>query len=158
MVGTSCVAFVFSSCSSPVRHTDARHLNRIRLTNQYLALIAFCMGHTLHILSLSIALTAPNHPALLYYDYLLTFDRERRLFWSRHCFKQWGSLLFFLNRYCGVLGHAPVIIQTFASPDSGLYPLCQRLRLYHQMLAIVMPTIVGCMLFPVTSISRIRRD
>lgn len=97
----------------------------------------------LRIYATCLVLTTAYHPALLYYDYLLTFDRERRLFWSRRSFKQWGSLLFFLNRYCGVLGHAPVIIQTFSPPESAPYRFCPGLRLYHQILAIVMQTIVG---------------
>jgi len=92
-------------------------------------------------------LTVANCPALLYYDYVLTVDRERRLFWSRQGFKQWGSLLFFLNRYCGVLGHAPVFVQTFATPKDAMSVFCGHLQFYHQILAIAMQTIVGCMSF-----------
>ena len=105
-----------------------------------------------------LVLTVANHPALLYYDYVLTFDRERRLFWSRHGFKQWGSLLFFLNRYCGIVGHVPVIIQTFTPPKSALYTICGPLHVYHQMLVVIMQAIAGCTPFRVTSISSIRRD
>ncbi|KAF9652457.1 hypothetical protein BDM02DRAFT_2748113 [Thelephora ganbajun] len=93
-----------------------------QLADQYIASIAF---------------------SLLYYDYALTFDRERRLFWSRHSFKQWGSLLFFLNRYCGVIGHAPIVVEMFARPMSALYLLCLHMHLYHQLLAVVMQAIVG---------------
>lgn len=157
MVGTSCVVFAFSSRPVPVRHPNVWHLNWIRLAIQYVASIALSADNTSHTWCLSIVLTAVYHPALLYYDYLLTFDRERRLFWSRHGFKQWGSLLFFLNRYCGVLGHVPVIIQTFSSPDSTLHRLCSHLSLYHQILAIVMQTTVGCMPLRMTSISQIQR-
>ena len=109
-----------------------------------MASVALCTGHILRIHCLSIVLTIVNYQALLYYDYALTLDCERRLFWSRQGLKQWGSLLFFLNRYCGVLGHAPVIIQTFAPPGSVMYPLCPHLQFYHQILAIIMQTIIGC--------------
>lgn len=76
---------------------------------------------------------------------MLTFDCERRLFWSKRSFKQWGSILFFLNRYCGVIGHAPIFIQLFARPGSALYPLCGPVYSYHQFLAVIMQTIVVCM-------------
>ncbi|KAF9788461.1 hypothetical protein BJ322DRAFT_635405 [Thelephora terrestris] len=85
----------------------------------------------------SIALT------LLYYDYVLTFDRERRLVWSQCSFKQWGTVLFFLNRYCGVIGHVPVFILKFAHPGSLLYHICKPLNSYHQTLAVILQTIVG---------------
>lgn len=79
---------------------------------------------------------------LLYYDYVLTLDRERRLVWSR-CSFQWGTILFFLNRYCGVIGHALVLIQKFAQSNSPLYHFCKPLYLYHQILAVVMQAIIG---------------
>ena len=81
--------------------------------------------------------------ALLYYDYILTIGCERRLFWSKRSLKQWGSILFFLNRYCGVLGHAPVFIQLFAMPGSALHTLCKPVYSYHQFLAVVMQSIVA---------------
>ena len=106
--------------------------------------IAFSMDHISQIRRFSTVLTVVNYPALLYYDYVLTVDRERRLFWSRRGLKQWGSLLFFLNRYCGVLGHAPVFVQAFAAPGAAVSIFCSHLQFYHQMLAITMQTIVGC--------------
>ncbi|KAF9778768.1 hypothetical protein BJ322DRAFT_491912 [Thelephora terrestris] len=80
---------------------------------------------------------------LLYYDYALTFDREFRLFWSRRTIGQWGSVLFFVNRYCGVLGHVPVFIQMFPRPKSVLYHLCKPEYLYHEILAVVMQLVIG---------------
>ena len=106
--------------------------------------IAFSMDHILQIRCFSTVLTVANYSALLYYDYVLTVDRERRLFWSRRGLKKWGSLLFFLNRYCGVLGHAPVFVQAFASPRVSMSAFCGHLQFYHQILAITMQTIVGC--------------
>ena len=83
-----------------------------------------------------------RYPALLYYDYALTFDYERRLFWSRQGITQWGSILFFLNRYCGIIGYIPVFTLLFARPGSALYHLCKPVYLYHQLLAVIMQSIV----------------
>ena len=123
-----------------------------------MALIAFSMDHLLQIRCFPIALTVVKYPALLYYDYGLTVNRERRLFWSRQGLKQWGSLLFFLNRYCGVIGHAPVFIQTFAPPRLRMSTFCGHLQFYHQILAIAMQTIVGCMSLHTPSTPRILRN
>ena len=128
------------------------------MSGQYLASIALSMDHVLKTRYFSIVLTVANYTALLYYDYALTVDRERRLFWSRQGLKQWGSLLFFLNRYCGVIGHAPVVVQAFASPRSAVSTLCGNLQSYHQILAITMQTIVGCMSLHATSTPCIRRN
>lgn len=91
---------------------------------------------------LPIVLTAAYHLALLYYDYALTFGREFNLFWSLKSFKRWGSILFLLNRYCGVIGHAPIFVEIFTRPGSAL---CGHLHLYHQFLGIVMQSIVAGM-------------
>ena len=98
-----------------------------------------------HKRNLPIALTTARHPVLLYYDYLLTFGRERRLFWSWHHLKRWGSIMFFLNRYLGVVGHVPVFIYIFARPGSTLYLVCDPVHLYHQCLAVIVQTFVACM-------------
>lgn len=83
------------------------------------------------------------HSALLYYDYVLTLDRECHLFWSRRITKQWGPVLFFVNRCCGILGHIPVITQMVARPKSSLYSLCKPEYLYHQILVVIIQTIIG---------------
>lgn len=105
-----------------------------------------------------IFLTTAYHPAILYYDYTLTFDREFRLFWSRRSIEQWGSVLFFVNRYCGIIGHVPVIVQMFARPESALYRLCKPEYLYHEILAVVMQTVIGCMSHCIAIISYIRGE
>lgn len=97
--------------------------------------------------NLSLSLTAACHLALLYYDYALTFDLERRLFWSQRSFRQWGPVLFFLNRYCGVVGHAPLIVQKISRPPSPLYLLCNPVHPYRKILAFIIQTIIGSMLF-----------
>lgn len=106
--------------------------------------IALSTGLVLHFCYSSIVLTATYHPALLYYDYMLTFGRERRLFWSQRRVKQWGPVLFFANRYCGVVGHVPVIIQMIPRPKSTAYLFCKPEYLYHEILVFVMQTIIGC--------------
>jgi hypothetical protein len=92
-------------------------------------------------------LTAAHHTALLYYDYALTFDLELRLFWSQHSFKQWGSILFFLNRYFGVIGHVPFILQRVVRHNSALNRICKPFFPYRQILTFMMQTVIGCM-FP----------
>ena len=53
--------------------------------------------------------------------------------------------MFFFNRYFGVIGHVPVFIQLFARPGSTLYSFCKPVRLYHQILAIIMQAIIACL-------------
>ncbi|KAF9791117.1 hypothetical protein BJ322DRAFT_1039880 [Thelephora terrestris] len=80
---------------------------------------------------------------LLYYDYALTFDLELRLFWSQHSFKQWGSILFFLNRYFGVIGHVPFILQRVVRHNSALNRICKPFFPYRQILTFMMQTVIG---------------
>jgi hypothetical protein len=107
---------------------------------------------------LPVVLTAVWHLALLYYDYALTFERERRLVWAQCSFKQWGTVLFLLNRYCGVFGHVPVILLKFSQPESALYLLCKPLYSYHQSLAVAMQAIIGGVLLCTANPICIRRD
>lgn len=90
-------------------------------------------------------LTVAHHTVLLYYEYGLTLDLERRLFWSQRSFRQWGSALFFLNRYCGIIGHIPFVIQKLSGSMSPLYPLCSPVHPYRQILVFVTQIIIGCM-------------
>ena len=50
-------------------------------------------------------------PAILYFDYVLTFDMEVERFWQRQF--SWISLGFFLNRYIAVAMHIPVMFEFF---------------------------------------------
>ncbi|KAJ3527987.1 hypothetical protein NMY22_g9578 [Coprinellus aureogranulatus] len=71
------------------------------------------------------ALHGINFPALLYYDYFLTFTREVEWFWLASYKFSWASLFFFANRYMSVLGHIPYIYEFFSfRNDPG------RLKLY----------------------------
>lgn len=142
MDGTSCV----HSVSSPSRATlssDPMYFNLIRLTEHYVALIALSTSRHYTRCS-STVLTEACYTAMLYYDYFLTLGHEWRLLWKRDSLRRWGSILFFLNRYCGIIGHAPVFVETFTSQNS---PLCRHIHAYHQALAALMQTITAGMPF-----------
>ncbi|EPQ50716.1 hypothetical protein GLOTRDRAFT_133818 [Gloeophyllum trabeum ATCC 11539] len=92
--------------------------------------------------------------ALLYYDYTLTFEIEVDRFWTPKFTS--ASYLFYLNRYLGIFGHIPVILQLFrafsnktlvissclaAGPER--FPRCIQLQSYHQILSVVVQVVVG---------------
>lgn len=130
-----------------IQHTDLRCLDLVRITGQSIvSTFALSMGHISHTCWWPVVLTSAYHPALLYYEYALTFDLERRLFWSQRSFKQLGSVLFFLNRYCAIIGYAPLVIQKFVLPESPLYLLCNPVHPYRKVLAFLTQTIIGSML------------
>jgi hypothetical protein len=60
----------------------------------------------------------PQYPAILYYDYILTFSIEIERFWTR---LSWASCFFFMNRYLVLLGHIPTIWQYFWSSSDIAY-------------------------------------
>jgi hypothetical protein len=142
MVGTSCVFTL------PLRESSLLTLNmRIGSGAPTITSLQYpwvCLTSCMCIWHLAIILITTYRLALLYYDYTLTFEREYRLFWSRRNIKQWGYILFFLNRYCGILGHVPVIVEMFPLPKSSLYSICKPVNSYHQVLAVMMQTIIGC--------------
>lgn len=80
---------------------------------------------------------------ILYYDYALTFSVEHRLFWSLRSFKQWGSVLFFFNRYFGIMSTIPFAIQVFVGVESALFPLCKHSVAYRQIAGVVIQVAVG---------------
>ncbi|TFY66696.1 hypothetical protein EVG20_g4394 [Dentipellis fragilis] len=49
---------------------------------------------------------------ILYYDYLLTLSMEQERYWTKRSLN-WPGCLFFANRYIAVVGHLPVMYQTF---------------------------------------------
>lgn len=137
MVGNSCVVFLLFHL---VRHSSILTLDiQAHQTVHYFDR-AQCVTSRARLSP--IVLIAACYLALLYYDYALTFGRECTLFWSLNSFKRWGSILFFLNRYCGVIGHTLVFVEIFIRPDSDL---CTHLHGYHQFLAIAMQSIVAGM-------------
>ena len=68
-----------------------------------------------------------KNSAILYYDWLLTFDEEVIFFWSRRI--NLVTVLFFLNRYFSLFANVGVIFQSFRNwtPDVSvlfIFPLC----------------------------------
>ncbi|KIJ15387.1 hypothetical protein PAXINDRAFT_11931 [Paxillus involutus ATCC 200175] len=60
--------------------------------------------------------------AILIYDYVLTFEREVRLFWQRPWPRlSWAFALFVANRYITLMVHVANVVETFwiVSPPSG---------------------------------------
>ncbi|KAJ7305467.1 hypothetical protein DFH08DRAFT_721265, partial [Mycena albidolilacea] len=56
--------------------------------------------------------------ALLFYDYLLTFEWETSRYWGAKI--TWPVFLFFVNRYATLLGNIPVVIQYFWTAEITL--------------------------------------
>ncbi|KAF9787852.1 hypothetical protein BJ322DRAFT_1045554 [Thelephora terrestris] len=88
---------------------------------------------------------------LVLYDYILTFHAELDRFWSPLRIRQWGTFIFIVNRYLGLLGHVPIVYSYFFVPLEDLMagqqdPKCQVLHKYHQFLAVVVQTSVGAIL------------
>ncbi|KAI0807434.1 hypothetical protein C8Q74DRAFT_1362936 [Fomes fomentarius] len=77
---------------------------------------------------------------MLYYDYCLTFQREIEHFWKRARFTV-VSTLFVTNRYLGLLGPIPVVLEYFVQLPSPRF-----LQRYHQYYAIISQVIVGVVL------------
>ena len=62
--------------------------------------------------------------------------------------RQWGTFIFIVNRYVGLLGHVPIIYSYFFIPSPDLVvgqqdSKCDPLHKYHQILAVVVQTCVG---------------
>jgi len=80
---------------------------------------------------------------ILYYDYALTFGLEISTFWSaRRC--NWGSVIFFVNRYVSFFGHIPVIAEMFLHhPRENI---CHSLLVYHNYLAMIIQINTGAIM------------
>jgi hypothetical protein len=79
------------------------NLNRFVSNSAYaIALCAFPFATSTFHLSPKLCL------GILYYDYALTFEDERRLFWKSPWTR--SSLLFFINRYPMLLGNLALLV------------------------------------------------
>ncbi|KAI0831460.1 hypothetical protein BC628DRAFT_768095 [Trametes gibbosa] len=80
--------------------------------------------------------------AILYFDYFLTVIPEIDRFWGKARLSA-ASFLFVLNRYVGLLGIIPVMMEYF-----GHFPphRCRQLQTYHQYYSIAMQVIVASIL------------
>ena len=50
--------------------------------------------------------------ALLYYEYIITFEAEVSRIWERSRFNT-SIMIFFLNRYVALFGHIPIVLEFF---------------------------------------------
>jgi len=80
--------------------------------------------------------------AFLYYDYILTFPAELRLYWRGRSLSL-ASFFFSLNRYGSLLGHIPVIYEFLAPVTERT---CRQFQLYHQLFCGVSTAIVSVLL------------
>ncbi|KAI0673081.1 hypothetical protein C8Q78DRAFT_1068538 [Trametes maxima] len=82
--------------------------------------------------------------AVLYYDYCLTFSMEIERFWQSARLSLVSSL-FVLNRYLGLLGPIPVLVEYFWNLPTQVRD-CRQLQIYHQYYAVISQVIVGVIL------------
>ncbi|KAF8841093.1 hypothetical protein BDN67DRAFT_967571 [Paxillus ammoniavirescens] len=85
--------------------------------------------------------------SILVYDYVLTFEREVRLFWQRPWPRlSWAFALFIANRYITLMVHVADVVETFwvFTPASGkaVREKCKGLQLFSQ-LGIVFVQLIG---------------
>ncbi|KAK0439346.1 hypothetical protein EV421DRAFT_856409 [Armillaria borealis] len=89
--------------------------------------------------------------SILYYDYALTFGLEVSRFWVHRGFS-WAAFFFYLNRYLGIFGHVPVVVEYFWTgyPSNKAQRRvkfrCLKLQGYHQYFVIVVQIVVAVML------------
>ncbi|KAK0217406.1 hypothetical protein EDD85DRAFT_962054 [Armillaria nabsnona] len=89
--------------------------------------------------------------SILYYDYALTFGLEVSRFWVHRGFS-WAAFFFYLNRYLGIFGHVPVVVEYFWTgyPSNKAQRRvkfrCLKLQMYHQYFVIVVQLVVAVML------------
>jgi len=74
---------------------------------------------------------------LVYYDYLLTLQREVEFLWPPHNKLGWFTTACLFNRYVPVLGNLPIVISWFIKVD---FPFCAGLHVYHEWFVVVVQT------------------
>ncbi|TBU29023.1 hypothetical protein BD311DRAFT_661932 [Dichomitus squalens] len=82
--------------------------------------------------------------SLLYYDYFLMLDTEIEHFWRRASISP-ISVLFVFNRYLGLLGPLPILVEYFVILSPSVSD-CRELQSYHQCYAIVGQIVVALVL------------
>ncbi|KAJ7129081.1 hypothetical protein C8R46DRAFT_1143742 [Mycena filopes] len=82
---------------------------------------------------------------ILFYDYLLTVDREIIAYWG--AVRTWATSLFFVNRYVSIAAGIPVIVEYYwTTDDPAKVAICSMLQTYHQYYAIVAQIFVAAIL------------
>ncbi|KAH9953072.1 hypothetical protein BC827DRAFT_1387381, partial [Russula dissimulans] len=77
---------------------------------------------------------------VLYYDYILTLDREVQFLWPPHNKQGWFTMACLLNRYVPVLGYLPVVVSLFIKLD---LPVCIGLHAYNEWFMMVVQLHAG---------------
>jgi hypothetical protein len=136
----TCKPYPLPHIGPPSSYAELRDLNR------YLALAGFSTSNPSRFLTLILTSVTPS--VLVLHDYFLTLPAEVDRFWSPLQIRQWGTFIFIANRYVGLLGHIPILYSYFFVPSPDLLvgqqdSKCYPLHKYHQILAVVVQTIVG---------------
>jgi len=71
---------------------------------------------------------------ILYYDYMLTLDREIRFVWPPHNKQGWFTAAFLLNRYISIFGYLPFVVSYFITLD---FPFCVGVHRYYEWFIMV---------------------
>ena len=59
---------------------------------------------------------------MLYYDYMLTLDREIQFIWPPYNEQGWFTLAFFINRYIPLIGILPIVVSYFIQVNTAVRP------------------------------------
>ncbi|KAH9953074.1 hypothetical protein BC827DRAFT_1273858 [Russula dissimulans] len=81
---------------------------------------------------------------ILYYDYMLTLNREIELLWPPHNKQGWATTACLLNRYISVLGYLPLVVSFFIPLDFPLFDRsCVGLHAYFECLMTFAQFVTG---------------
>ncbi|KAF9479468.1 hypothetical protein BDN70DRAFT_983710 [Pholiota conissans] len=85
-------------------------------------------------------------PAILVYEYSITFASEVDRFWYRR--QSWPSLMCYLNRYLVLFGHIPIVFEyVWSTSNSDIQSkVCRSLQSYHQYLTTAVQVVIVVML------------
>jgi len=59
---------------------------------------------------------------LLFYDYILTLDREIQFLWPPHNKRGWFTAVCLVNRYISIFGYLPFVVSYFITLDFPVRP------------------------------------
>ncbi|EMD37629.1 hypothetical protein CERSUDRAFT_123532 [Gelatoporia subvermispora B] len=83
---------------------------------------------------------------ILYYDYVLMFATEVDVFWRRVPGISCASVLFIANRYLGLVGSIPIIVEFFGYTSQAFFALhliSDTLETFHQYFAVTTQAIAA---------------
>ncbi|VDC07452.1 unnamed protein product [Peniophora sp. CBMAI 1063] len=79
---------------------------------------------------------------ILIYEYIVTMEREIKLYWPPRHRVGWVSSVFLVNRYLSLLGHIPILYSMLGHRSSSY---CTFLVSYHSFYEIVLQLLVGAL-------------